>query len=358
MANRRNRQLEEEPEELELEEEEEEFEQEEALAPRGVEEEARPEPRPRPRRTAKTRAPRRASTAPVARKRAPRRDAPGRHDPRQLSLLSRLSPERFSQNVTRTGGSILLSLLAIGGLIVLFHLFAGSRFFELKEVDVKGNTLLSSEEVGTMVKSVVSRGVLNADLDLIRSKLIAYPLIREAEVARLLPNRLRVRIVERQPVALARRGSSVVCVDDEGIMFGDSSYWRGRPTPPVISGLAESGDNANETNRQRIMTYKRLMAELDHSEPPLSSRIDEVHFDEDQSVRLTLADSRVAVLIGREDFRTRLNAALDVLDAVRRKDTDALNVLRISDAERLLSGTKIAYLNATDPKRVIVGLDE
>jgi hypothetical protein len=47
-----------------------------------------------------------------------------------------------------------------------------------------------------------------------------------------------------------------------------------------------------------------------------------------------------------------------VLDAVRRKDLDALNVLRISDAERLLGGARIAYLNATDPKRVIVGLDE
>ncbi|MGE0132138.1 MAG: cell division protein FtsQ/DivIB [Blastocatellales bacterium] len=357
MAGRRNRQQEEEPEALELEDAEEEFEQE-ALAQGEVEDEVEPEPRPSSRRTTKTRAPRRSATAPVSRQRASRRDRPGRRDPRQLSLFSRLSPERFSQNVTRTGGSILISLLAIGGLIVLFHLFAGSRFFALRGVDVKGNSLLSVDEVETMVKAVVPRGVLNADLDQIRSKLESYPLIREAEVARLLPDRLRVRIVERQPIALARRGSSVVCVDDDGVMFGDSSYWRGKTMPPVISGLAESGENASETNRRWIMTYKRLMAELDQSEPPLSSRIDEIHFDEDQGVRLTLADKREAVLIGREDFRTRLNAALDVLDAVRRKDADALNVLRISDAERLLGGTKIAYLNATDPKRVIVGLDE
>ena len=199
--------------------------------------------------------------------------------------------------------------------------------------------------------------MLNADLELIRSKLQSYPLIREAEVARLLPDRLRVTIVERKPVALARRDNSVVCVDDDGVMFGDRSYWRGRDVP-LISGLAEGGEDANKINRDWIMKYKRLMAELDQSEPPLSSRIDEIHFDLDQGVRLTLADSRVAVLVGKEDFRTRLNAALDVLDAVRRKDAEALNVLRISDAERLLGGAKIAYLNATDPKRVIVGLDE
>jgi len=35
-----------------------------------------------------------------------------------------------------------------------------------------------------------------------------------------------------------------------------------------------------------------------------------------------------------------------------------LNVLRISDAEKLLSGVKIAYLNVSTPRRVIVGLNE
>src|SRR5262249_10309553 len=85
-----------------------------------------------------------------------------------------------------------------------------------------------------MVKPIVARGVLNADLEKIRGELEKYPLIREAQVARLLPDRLRVTIVERQPVALALKGSvnsgerSVVCVDGEGGMFGDSSYWRGR----------------------------------------------------------------------------------------------------------------------------------
>lgn len=358
MAGKRGKQPVVEPEELEPEEPEEGLEQEEASAQSEVEDEVESESELRARRTAKTRAPGRTAVAPVNRPRPARRGARGRPDPRQLSLFSRLAPERISQNVTKTGGSILISLVAIGVLIVLFHLFAGSKFFALKGVDVRGNLLLSNDEVETMVRSVVSRGVLNADLDQIRVKLESYPLIREAEVARLLPDRLRVIIVERQPVALARRGDSVVCVDDDGVMFGDISHWRGKTTPPVMTGLAEGGENVKEINHQLIMTYKRLMAELDQSEPPLSSRIDGIHFDEDRDVILTLADSRVTVRIGKEDFRTRLNAALDVLDAVRRKDAEALNVLRISDAERLLGGTRIAYLNATDPKRVIVGLDE
>jgi hypothetical protein len=180
----------------------------------------------------------------------------------------------------------------------------------------------------------------------------------------LLPDRLRVSIIERQPVALALKGDinardrSVVCVDDEGVMFGDSSHWRAKPWPPLISGLAEDGgEDAKQTNRHWIAMYKRLMAELDQTEPPLSSRIDEIVFDKDAGVRLRLAEKREAVLVGKEDFRTRLNVALDILAAISRKDLEALNVLRIGDAERLLNG-KINYVNVNDPKRPVVGLDE
>jgi len=273
--------------------------------------------------------------------------------------------------VAGAGGSILIILLAIGGAVVLLHLFAGSRFFALKGVDVRWpalktgeKPLLTASEVDVMVRPIVKSGVLNADLETIREELEKYPLIREAQVARLLPDRLRVSIVERQPVALALKGDkntgerSVVCVDDEGVMFGDSSHWRGKPWPPLISGLAESGDDAKEKNRHWIMTYKRLMEEFDQTQPPVSSRIGEIQFDEDQGVRLVLADSRLGVLIGKEDFRIRLNVALDILDAIKRKDLETLNVLRISDAERLLSGEKIGYLNVSNPNHLVVGFDE
>jgi len=369
---KRKRQVEEEPPEpAPEEEEEEEGEQEDEAAE--VEEEGETDDEQRPRRTAKTRAPKRSVTAPVQRQKAARREAPRRRDPRQPSLFSRVGQERVSRPVIRMGGSILLSALVIIGLFVLFQLFAGSRFFALKGVDVVWPAakqgvapLLSAGEVEDAVRrqATVSRGVLKADLEKIRAELKSNPLIREVEVARLLPDRLRVSIVERQPIALAIKGDakarerSVVCVDDEGVMFGDSSHWRRKPWPPLISGLAEDGgEGAKEINRRWITMYKKLMAELDQAEPPLSSRIDGIHFDEDRGARLTLKDKREEVVVGKEDFRTKLNVALDILAAVGRKDTDALNVLRIGDAERLLNG-KINYLNVNDPKRPVVGLDE
>src|SRR5262249_57183949 len=131
------------------------------------------------------------------------------------------------------------------------------------------------------------------------------------------------------------------CGEDEGVVWGEG--WSGgeRRWRPGNRGRAKDGADEKKKNRHWIMTYKRLMAEFDRTQPPVSSRIGEIQFDEDQGVRLVLADSKLGVLIGKEDFRIRLNVALDILDAIKRKDLETLNVLRISDAERLLSGAKI-----------------
>src|SRR5215475_12542554 len=93
------------------------------------EEEGEPEEAPRPRRTAKTRAPKRSATAPVPRRKATRKETPRRRDPRQPSLFSRTAQENGSRTATRTIGSILLTLVAIGGMVILFQFFAASRFF-------------------------------------------------------------------------------------------------------------------------------------------------------------------------------------------------------------------------------------
>src|SRR5262244_1739668 len=132
---KRKRQVEEEPAEPEPEEEEEEEDEQENDAPED-EEEGEPEEEPRPRRTAKTRAPKRSVTAPVPRQKAAGRESAKRRDPRQPSLFSRVGQERVSRPVVRMGGSILLSLVVIVGVVIIFQLFAGSKFFALKGVDV------------------------------------------------------------------------------------------------------------------------------------------------------------------------------------------------------------------------------
>jgi cell division septal protein FtsQ len=319
-----------------------------------------------PRRTTKTRRPSKSETNPLQRPVAARRRTGvqqklpyGQEDARvKRRALVRMIPEGFGPRLFKVSAALLFITLLFGGLIFALYVFGGSRFFALRTTDVEGNQRLTKAEIEKMVEEVAYEGVWRVKIKSVQERLLKNDLIESAEVTRVLPDKLHVVIKEREPFALARRGDKLVCVDRNGMMFGDESLLGGKNIPPTIKGLMDSGENMADYNHKILLMYQQLLKELDSAEPKLSPRIDEVIFDDDMDIRLVLKDSRIAVMLGQEDYRTRLNAALDVLDAVRRKDAESLQVLKIEDAQRLLGGSRIAYLNATIPKRVIVGLAE
>lgn len=326
--------------------------------------------RPRPRRTSKTRHPGDSGMNPLQRNVTPKRRKPEQqrlpyNDSRapggvttRSRALSRYIPDGFGRRLGKVSAALFFIGLLFGGLIFALWLFGGSRFFALRAVVLEGNNRVSFTDVKAMIDRVTPEGVWRAKLKVVQDELKKNELIEEAEVTRVLPDKFHVVIKEREPFALARRGENLVCVDRNGVMFGDASLLKGVNVPPVVKGLIDSGENIIEENRRRLMLYQQLLSDLDTAEPRLSPRIDEVIFDDELNLSLILKDSGIVVRIGQEDFRTRLNAALDVLDAIRRKDAQALQVLKIEDAERLLGNNRVAYLNATIPKRVIVGLAE
>lgn len=254
-----------------------------------------------------------------------------------------------------------LFVLGFAGLALLaLSSAAGGQLFAVRYIEFEGNARVSNRELQDEVRRHTAGGLLQVNLEAVRAALKQREWVREVEVARVWPDRLRVKISERAPFVLARRSNNaLVWLDRDGTALGERGVFKLEPAPPVVSGLAEGpGAEVMETNRHHLLLYQGLLADLDRQEPKLSPRIDEVLFTEGPGVKLRLAGQKVLVLVGTQDFRARLQAALAVLEAVERRDADALKLFKITDAERLFSGKPIAYLNATLKDRVIVGLAE
>ncbi len=74
----------------------------------------------------------------------------------------------------------------------------------------------------------------------IRSRLVALPWVREATVQRQLPGTVRVRIVERLPLALWQRNGRLMLVDDRGVIITRQRLQRFRDLLIIV------GDDAPE----------------------------------------------------------------------------------------------------------------
>jgi hypothetical protein len=209
--------------------------------------------------------------------------------------------------------------------------------------------------------------LMDIDLSALRQKIEAMPRVRGASVARLLPDGVFVKVVERQPAVLVRRESeALVWLDEEAVEVGEFSDVKpkGKPgaaaeIPPIAKGFAEGNrsQGAIAEDRERIAIYKQMEREFSEEPNPVWHLIDQIDLTFPKSVSLRLASPPVQIHIGSTDFRKRFEKALQVLLAVKRGDSELPSRYRVADIDRLIrNADNISFINAASSERIVVNI--
>jgi cell division protein FtsQ len=149
----------------------------------------------------------------------------------------------------------------------------------------------------------VGRNIFFIPLNERRKQLEAIPWVEHASVMRLLPDQIRVSIVERQPVAFVRQGQQIGLVDKDGVlltmppaMMAQHNY-----SFPVVTGLEAS--DPLPLRRARMAVYERLLTELDSNGQNLSQQISEIDLTDPQDARVLLPEQGMDILAHFGDDR-------------------------------------------------------
>jgi len=256
---------------------------------------------------------------------------------------------------------ILVPLLGLSALGLIARALMQTAAFEMKTLRITGNARVSAEEIEAVVRRATSHGVLRTDLRTLRAELRKHPLIKDVEIARVLPDELRVRILERTPVALvARNRGTPVCVDEEGAIIGDFHLLGSQMLPLLVGWSEEASDLAAAENRQRVALYRQLQQELSAPEPSYWDRVDQVNLRDLKNVTVNLTESPMTwIHLGDRDFRRRFELSLQILSAVKKQDAAELQRLGVRPtAELLQEDVTISYIDVSQPSRVVVRLPE
>jgi len=245
-------------------------------------------------------------------------------------------------------------LAAVIALALGYRAAASASLFQVRAIDVTGTSRTSAEEIAAMTRRAVSRtGVWRADLSAISADLQRLPDVRRAVVTRVLPDGLRVRIIERVPVAVVRTSAGhFVWADEEGVMLGEMKAADHMPAFFIRGWNEEEGQDARQENAERVKRYQELTRAWDAA--GLSERISEVNLIDVRDVRAQLAgnDSQIEVRLGSQDFGERLKDALDVLD--EQKQTSRAALITYIDLTQGSADQKVN--NNSQVRRAVIGL--
>ena len=172
-------------------------------------------------------------------------------------------------------------------------------------ISVSGTKNVSRPQVLEVMASDIDRNAFFVPLAVRKKQLEQIPWVQSASVMRLLPNRLKVVINERVPVAFLEINSQIQLIDANGVIMEPPANSQMSYSFPVIVGMKDAEPPSMRAARMKI--YVQLIKELDAGGTHYSRDLSDVDLSDPDDVKATVTDPRGAVLVhlGSSNFLER-----------------------------------------------------
>jgi len=162
-------------------------------------------------------------------------------------------------------------------------------------ISIAGTNNVSRSQVLDVMASDIDRNIFYVPLEQRKKQLEQIPWVQSASIMRLLPNRLKVVIAERTPVAFVEIGSHIQLIDANGVIMDVPANQNTRYSFPVLVGMSENEPLSTRVARMKL--YTQLVKELDSSGAHYSADLSDIDLSDPDDVKATVIDPHGAVLV-------------------------------------------------------------
>src|SRR5438128_3573065 len=169
------------------------------------------------------------------------------------------------------------------------------RIESSNDIEIIGIHHVTHSQVMEVVGGDIGRNIFFIPLAQRKAQLQQIPWVESASVMRFVPNRLKVEIQERTPVAFARIGRRISLTDAGGTLMELPPAGKKKYSFPVILGMNPGEPLSTRAARMKI--YNELVRQLDSGGAHYSQDLSEVDLSDPEDVKVVTNDPEGEVLV-------------------------------------------------------------
>ncbi|MGA8764395.1 MAG: FtsQ-type POTRA domain-containing protein, partial [Candidatus Sulfotelmatobacter sp.] len=204
--------------------------------------------------------------------------------------------------------AVAAAVLCAGVIVLAAAYHYGERSWRFRvassdDIEVTGTQNVTKPQIMEVMGADIGRNIFFIPLAQQKAQLEQIPWVESASVMRFAPNRLKVEIHERMPVAFARVGPRIALIDAGGTLMDLSA--KHKYSFPVILGM-NPGEPLS-TRAPRMKEYAELVRDLDSGGARYSQDLSEVDLSDldDVKVRVNNPGGDVLVHLGSSEYLRR-----------------------------------------------------
>jgi cell division protein FtsQ len=228
---------------------------------------------------------------------------------------------------------LLLSFFLFTGHWVYVHLLEDS-YFRVREVEIEGCSKIRPEAIRSLILIEGMPNLFAVKLEEVAAPVEAHPWVDQVVVRKIFPNKIRVQIEERKPVAILQL-EKLYYIDAKGVIFSPVGEGDGYNFPFVTGLTRQALEKDSESSRELLVGALELVRMTEAEKRPPLGEISEIHLSSIFGVQCYAKADGLEVRMGKDSFAEKVRRLSIVWSDIRKKGL-SVTCIDCSDADRIV----------------------
>lgn len=234
----------------------------------------------------------------------PRSEARAIAEARKADRDSRMAGRR---RTTRLRAAAVVAVIAVvlGACVAVYN----SDLFKVTNIEVVGTEHVSRDTVLALAAVPSDATLLRFPGDEVAARVATDPWVASAAVTRVFPSGMRIRVIERVPVAVVDAGASFMLIDGQGMVIATATVGTTATVPVVRNAPGLDLKPGRKTVSEPLLNALAILTGISRELAAMVVSVDAATVD---GAMLTTA-SRVEIVIGQADDKANPLTAKDAI---------------------------------------------
>jgi cell division septal protein FtsQ len=201
---------------------------------------------------------------------------------------------------------------------IVYGYMTDSPLLALREVVIEGCRRISERDILSMTQLDRRPNILSIKLAALRSRVETNPWIERAEIGRIFPDKISIKVTERRPAGVILL-DQLYYIDAQGVIFArvpkgfEIEY-------PILTGLHRDDFKTHPQQAWKLVSRAlRATGLLDRGDVLSQKDISEIHVDKASGITIYTDHGAVGIILGFEGYEAKWKRLVKVWKHLRQE---------------------------------------
>ncbi|WP_419742034.1 cell division protein FtsQ/DivIB [Paraclostridium dentum] len=222
-------------------------------------------------------------------------------------------------------------------LVILFiYICISSSIFELKQIDVDGNSKITKSDIIKIGDIETGKNIFKYNLNDVEKKLLVNPYIKYVKVSRKFPDKLVITIKENSEYAIIKEGASYIYIGESGLVLSEKKDIKNKNIP-LVSGIEIKNKKLNTKIKINSDKSNYIILAIDTlKKNNMSRKIESIKINKNKMYMKTDDNTNIVLKID-EDIEYNINRLKAILVDLKSNNKKGGNIDLTSKEQAIYS---------------------